>query len=109
MVTLQPLDLPGCTAIGVVVELPRTRLIAATAGDGYIMCGALDVNLLNTRLSDRGIIAGRAIGVRTLDDLLEAPLESVTDAAQAIGIKPGMRGQDALLRMARYAGVARPG
>lgn len=107
MVTMRPLELPNCTAVGITVDLPRTRLVAATAGDGYVMCGALDVHLLNTRLGERGIIAGRALAVRTLDDLLDAPLESVTDAARAIGIEAGMKGRDALMRMARYAGVVR--
>ena len=50
------------------------------------MCGALDVALLNDRLRERGVIAGRAVGVRTLEELLAAPLESVTDAARAIGV-----------------------
>jgi uncharacterized protein YunC (DUF1805 family) len=64
------------------------------------MCGALDVGLLNERLKDRAIIAGRAVGVRTLEQLLNAPLESVTDAAQALGITAGMSGREAVLIMA---------
>lgn len=107
MVQVVPLDLGDFTAIGMVVELPRTRLLAITAGDGYIMCGALDIQLLNTRLADRGVVAGRAVGVRTLQDLLSAPLESVTFAAQALGIYPGLSGREALQRMARYAGLLR--
>ncbi|MDI3269767.1 MAG: DUF1805 domain-containing protein [Bacillota bacterium] len=107
MVQIVPLDLGDFMAVGVVVELPRTRLLAISAGDGYIMCGALDVHLLNTRLSDRGVVAARAVGVRTLPDLLEAPLESVTFAAQALGIHPGLSGRNALYRMARYAGLLR--
>ncbi|MNI74239.1 hypothetical protein D3C73_1303120 [compost metagenome] len=63
------------------------------------MCGALDVGLLNERLADRGIIAGRAVGVRTLEQLLAAPLESVTVQAERLGIVPGMSGADALLKM----------
>lgn len=63
------------------------------------MCGALDVGLLNERLADRGIIAGRALGVRTIEQLLEAPLESVTVAAREIGIEPGMKGKDAIIAM----------
>ena len=51
------------------------------------MCGALDVGLLNEKLADRKIIAGRAVGVRTIDDLLKAPLESVTYEARACGIE----------------------
>ncbi|MNC72165.1 hypothetical protein D3C75_1231830 [compost metagenome] len=63
------------------------------------MCGALDVGLLNETLSDRKIIAARAVGVRTLAQLLAAPLESVTIEAEMLGIVPGMTGADALLLM----------
>ena len=37
---------------------------------GYIMCGALDVGLLNAKLKERKIVAGRAVGVRTIEQLL---------------------------------------
>jgi len=67
--------------------------------NGYIMCGALDVGLLNDKLKERKIIAGRAVGVRTLEELLNAPLESVTDEAENLGIKIGMSGIEALQRM----------
>ncbi len=63
------------------------------------MCGALDVALLNNRLKDRKIIAGRAVGVKTIDQLLDAPLESVTEEAEVLGIHKGMIGREALLKM----------
>lgn len=63
------------------------------------MCGALDVGLLNERLKDRGVIAGRAVGVKTLDQLLNSPLESVTLEAEQLGITAGMSGREALLKM----------
>ncbi|WP_255515234.1 YunC family protein [Geobacillus sp. LEMMJ02] len=81
------------------VQLPKTTLLAVANDKGYIMCGALDVALLNEKLRDRGIISGRAVGVRTIDQLLEAPLESVTFAAEQLGISRGMKGKDALLLM----------
>ena len=100
MMRMVPIMLDGGeTVLGVEVKLPKTTLIAVTTDKGYIMCGALDVALLNDRLKDRGIIAGRAVGVRTLEELMEAPLESVTVAAEALGITPGMRGADALRLM----------
>ncbi|MBB3108314.1 uncharacterized protein YunC (DUF1805 family) [Paenibacillus phyllosphaerae] len=89
----------GATVLGVEVKLPKTTLLAVTTDKGYIMCGALDVGLLNEKLSDRNIIAGRAVGVRTLEDLMAAPLESVTGAALALGISPGMKGSDAVALM----------
>jgi uncharacterized protein YunC (DUF1805 family) len=63
------------------------------------MCGALDVALLNERLSDRNIVAARATGVRTIEELLEAPLESVTYTAEDLGIVAGMTGREAILKM----------
>lgn len=103
MVKVIPIQIDDWTAIGVEVLLPKTTLLAITAGEGYIMCGALDVQLLNERLKDREIIAGRAVGVRTFQQLLDAPMESVTDAAQAIGVTIGMSGKDAIRLMAQSA------
>lgn len=104
MVSVTPIPLPGGGhAIGVTVELPRTRLVAAAVPEGYIMCGALDVALLDRLLGERHVVAGRALGVRTLDDLLAKPLESVTDAARTLGVHEGMTGLQALSRM-RAAG-----
>lgn len=99
LIRLVPMPLDGMTVLGVEVLLPKTTLLAVSTDKGYIMCGALDVGLLNEKLRDRGIIAGRAVGVRTLDQLMEAPLESVTHEAEALGIVPGMKGRDALKRM----------
>ncbi|MBO7745279.1 MULTISPECIES: YunC family protein [Paenibacillus] len=100
MMRMVPIPLAdGSTALGVEVLLPKTTLLAVTTDKGYIMCGALDVALLNDRLKDRGIIAGRAVGVRTLEELMEAPLESVTGKAESLGITVGMKGADALLLM----------
>lgn len=81
------------------VELPKTNLLVVTSDKGYIMCGALDVALLNEKLKDRKVIAGRAVGVKTIDQLLDAPLESVTYEAEELGITKGIIGREALLKM----------
>lgn len=99
MIRLLPIQIGERTAIGVEVRLPKTTLLAISTDKGYIMCGALDVGLLNTKLQDRAIIAGRAIGVRTLEQLLEAPLESITAESERLGVKVGMKGSDALQLM----------
>lgn len=96
MMSLQPIDIDGRQALGIRVNLPKTTLLVIAAEHGYIMCGALDVQLLNDKLSERGIVAGRALGVRSLDDLLNAPLESVTYEAEKRGIVVGMKGRDAM-------------
>ena len=99
MIDLSPIEIDGHTFLAVSVLLPKTTLLAVTSDKGYIMCGALDVGLLNDKLKDRNIIAGRAVGVRTIDQLLNAPLESVTIGAEKLGISKGMIGRDALLKM----------
>lgn len=99
MVTIETLEFEGHPFTAVTVSLPKTTLLTVSNDNGYIMCGALDVGLLNSKLADRRILAGRAVGVKTIEQLLEAPLESVTIEAEAIGIYPGMIGKDALLKM----------
>jgi uncharacterized protein YunC (DUF1805 family) len=99
MIQLTPLVIEGKQFNAVTVKLPKTNFMAVTNEKGYIMCGALDVGLLNEKLKERGIIAGRAVGVRTIEQLLEAPLESVTLKAEELGITVGMKGKDALLKM----------
>jgi uncharacterized protein YunC (DUF1805 family) len=99
LIQLKPMTIESQTVLGIEVKLPKTTLIAITTDIGYIMCGALDVGLLNERLASRQIVAGRAVGVKTLEELLVAPLESVTNTAQEMGITQGMSGQEALLRM----------
>lgn len=99
MITLAPIVIEGHAFNAVTVLLPKTTLLTISSDKGYIMCGALDVDLLNDKLADRQIIAGRAVGVRTIEQLLEAPLESVTLEAEKRGIFKGTIGKDALLKM----------
>lgn len=99
MVSLTPIIIGGHPFTAVTVSLPKTTLLTVSNEVGYIMCGALDVGLLNDVLADRKIVAGRAVGVKTIEQLLQAPLESVTLEAENFGIHVGMIGEEALLKM----------
>jgi uncharacterized protein YunC (DUF1805 family) len=99
MVHVESIMIDSHSVTAIEVRLPKTTLIIVTTEKGYIMCGALDVGLLNERLKERNILAARATGVHTIAELLAAPLESVTDTARAVGIEPGMLGRDAILKM----------
>ncbi|MCL6548131.1 MAG: DUF1805 domain-containing protein [Alicyclobacillus sp.] len=99
MIEVKPIRVDNEAFVAITVRLPKTNLLAVCSESGYVMCGALDVGLLREKLADRGIIAARAVGVRTLDDLLTGTVESCTQAAEAIGIRPGMPIREALLRM----------
>ncbi|WP_394139663.1 YunC family protein [Cytobacillus oceanisediminis] len=99
MIDLKPIDIDGHIFLSVSVQLPKTNLLVVTNDKGYIMCGALDIGLLNEKLKDRKVIAGRAVGVKTIEQLLNAPLESVTYEAEELGIHKGTIGREALLKM----------
>ena len=101
MMSLEPVTIEGQVFLAISVVLPKTNLLVVTSDHGYIMCGALDVALLNEKLADRKVIAGRAVGVKTIDQLLDAPLESVTYEAENLGISKGMIGREALLKMVK--------
>ncbi len=99
MITINPLEAEGMSFTAIRVELPKTNLLMISNEIGYIMCAALDVDVLNTVLADRNVIAGRAKGVKTVDQLLNSPLEKITDASKAYGWEVGMTGRDALLKI----------
>lgn len=99
MINLEPIEIAGHLFNGVKVVLPKTTLLVVSGQKSYIMCGALDVRLLNEQLADRQILAGKAQGVRTLAQLLDAPLAEITLAAKQLGVTEGMSGRDALLKM----------
>lgn len=103
MIEVTQVHIDGRPVRAVTVELPKTRLVILATDVGYLMCGALDVELFNTKLAARQVVAGRALGVRTYQDLLEMPLESVTQAAERLGIHAGMSGRDALRRLLAIA------
>ncbi|MGE7763911.1 YunC family protein [Peribacillus sp. NPDC096540] len=99
MIIMKPIILENHTFLAISVQLPKTNLLAVASEKGYIMCGALDIGLLNDKLKNRKILAGRATGVKSIEELLEAPLESVTWEAAEKGIHPGMIGKKALMKM----------
>ncbi|WP_067727224.1 YunC family protein [Oceanobacillus damuensis] len=101
MITINPLEVDGMIFTAVSVELPKTTLLTISNDIGYIMCAALDVDIFNEipKLKERQVVAGRAVGVRTIDELLNAPLEKITDASKAYGWEVGMTGKDALLKI----------
>ncbi|MCM3739340.1 DUF1805 domain-containing protein [Oceanobacillus luteolus] len=99
MITVNPIEIEGMQFTAVSVELPKTTLLTVSNEVGYIMCAALDVDIFNEipKLQERKVVAGRAVGVRTIEQLLDAPLEKVTDASREYGWKEGITGREALL------------
>ncbi|MDQ0189001.1 DUF1805 domain-containing protein [Alicyclobacillus cycloheptanicus] len=99
MVHVQPIWIDHELFLGTEVQLPKTTLLVIQSDTGYVMCGALDVQLLREKLASRNILAARATGVRNLQELLDGTVESCTQAAEALGIEAGTPIREALLRM----------
>jgi len=103
MFNVQKIEIEGYEFLTYEVQLPKTTLLVVANDIGYIMCAAVDIDFFNEtpKLREREIIAGRAEGVRTLEQLLDAPLAKVTIKAEELGIKPGTIGRDAMVLMAK--------
>ncbi|MCT2535917.1 DUF1805 domain-containing protein [Aquibacillus koreensis] len=100
MISVKPLIIENYPFTAIRVELPKTNLLVISNEVGYIMCGALDVDLLNDKLAERKIVAARATGVKTIEQLLDAPLDKVTLEAENKGWYEGMPAKEALLKIA---------
>ncbi len=74
------------------VALDHTTLLIIEGYGGFVMCGALDVEIYNSpKMIARGVICGKAIGVKTIEELYQAELAEVCQYAKAIGWEPGTR------------------
>lgn len=83
------------------VKLPKTTLLVVANDVGYFACRAIDVAVFDSlpHLKERGVVCGHVQGVKTIEELLHAPLTTVTEAAQKRGIKKGMLVIDALAKL----------
>src|SRR5699024_7174031 len=100
MITVNPLEIEGVIFTAGRVELPKTNLLMISNGVGDIMCAALDVDVLNEKLHARQVIAGRAMGVRTIDELLDAPLDKIKVGSNIHIWRRGLTGKEELLMIA---------
>jgi len=78
-----------------VIPLQGRNLVIIKAARGYLMCG-----YLNLEAAERfGDAAAVVTGVSSADDALKAEVRGVTIKARELGVKPGMRGEEALKLM----------
>lgn len=99
MITINSLDVNGVIFMGIHLELPGTEIFVVMNEVGYIISSALITELV-TEKGNQTIVAGTVSPVNKVDDLLNAPLEKITETAREKGWVIGMRGKDALLKIA---------
>jgi uncharacterized protein YunC (DUF1805 family) len=70
----------------------KRPLLVVSGSKGCLSCGYLNIASFE-RNGDAGAIVR---GVDTFDDMLEAEVQQVSPQAEALGVKIGMKGRDAL-------------
>ncbi len=95
---MEQLDLEGRKVLGIKIELPGSPpLLVLVAEEGFVMCGYLNVQAAEKL----GVATAMVSGVRTFEDVLEAPVRACTSKARELGVREGMKGREALELMAR--------
>jgi len=79
--------------LGVRVELPGSPpLLLVVAEKGFVMCGFLNVEAAEKL----DVVAAVVSGVKSFEDVLNASVKAATSKAEALGVRVGMKGADAL-------------
>lgn len=92
---IEQIALENGTALGLKFEMQNAPLLAIKAEKGFVMCGYLDIDMAETL----GDVAVRVRGVNTFEDVLDAQVVGITQAAADLGINIKMNARDALERM----------
>jgi len=93
------LTLDGTIYDAVHIPTEKTNILLVKATGGFVGCGYFDVNVAN-RVGDAVAIV---TGVKTIDNLLAAPIVRLSDRARDAGVTEGMSGRDALKFLQRLA------
>lgn len=92
---IYPVSVGKKQAQGVEIQLGKASLVMVVGSKGYLMCGYLNLETAE-KLGDCAAII---TGVKTIEDLLKAPVVSLTSRAKKAGIRKGMTGLKALQKL----------
>ncbi|MEW6379650.1 MAG: DUF1805 domain-containing protein [bacterium] len=92
---IQEIDLDGRKLKGVRIPTGNTVILVIEAPGGFLGCGYFDIETAN-KVKD---IAAIVTGVRTFQDMLDKPVQKVSQSAQELGITVGSSGLEALRKM----------
>jgi uncharacterized protein YunC (DUF1805 family) len=93
MINMTSLEIDDKAATGLKVELPDSPPLLIVIGHtGFVMCGFLNMDAAEKM----NVAAAMVSGVRSFDDVLGAEIKAATSKAQIKGIRPGMKGKEAI-------------
>lgn len=96
MINVTTVNVNHKVCIGLKVDLPESPPLLLMVGEkGFVMCGYLNVEAAEKL----AVAAAMVSGVKTFEDVLDAPVKATTTKASDLGIKTGMKGSEALQRM----------
>lgn len=97
MTSVEKLKVKDHEVIGVKIDLPQSPpLLLIIGSKGFVMCG-----LLNIETAEKvGAAAAMVSGVKEFSDVLRAEVKAVTSKAQQLGIRLGMKGEEAIVLIA---------
>ena len=97
LIYIEKVKIDDKTVLGLKVELPDSPPLLLMVGEkGFIMCGYLNVEVAE-RLQ---VAAAMVSGVKSFQDVLEAEIKAATSKAREMGINLGMKGREALKKLA---------
>lgn len=97
MIEVKHVEVNGKIALGLKVELPESPPLLLVVGKrGFIMCGFLNIEVAEKI----GVAAAMVSGVKDFKDVLEAEIKAATSKAKELGVNIGMKGKEALKKLA---------
>lgn len=79
------------------ISLKNTTLLLLEKNNAFFMCGALDPSVYK----DREVICGRALGVKTIEELLNAKIVNLSNYAFKQGLNVGMTVYEAFKELSK--------
>ncbi|HYF36341.1 MAG TPA: DUF1805 domain-containing protein [Prosthecobacter sp.] len=81
------------------IRTQQTNILLVQAPGGFVGCGYFDIGVAN-RVGDAAAIV---TGVKTIDEVLAAPVVRLSDKAREAGVTEGMTGREAAILLHRAA------
>ena len=92
---MDSIQLDGNQLDAVTCATQNTKILVIRAAHGLLGCGYVSVDTA-AKVGDALAVVS---GVANYEDMLHASVKAVSPAAEALGVRPGMTGRDALLKM----------
>ena len=92
---MDSIQLDGNQLDAVTFATQNTKILVIRAARGLLGCGYVSVDTA-AKVGDALAVVS---GVANYEDMLHASVKAVSPAAEALGVRPGMTGRDALLKM----------